>query len=77
MVEIVGLVELSAAIAIIGGAFATAIAQKDVLSAAVGAVAEDPKNLGKVFIFVVLPETILIFSMVVALVILAGIFKTA
>lgn len=60
---------LGAAIAIAFTAIATAYAQAKVGAAAVGALAEDDSIFGKALLFVALPETIVIFGLVVALVI--------
>ncbi len=64
-----GLEALGAAIAISVTALATAWAQAKIGSASVGALAEDDSVFGKVLILTVIPETIIIFGLVVALVI--------
>jgi len=66
----IGLIALSAGIAIAGAGLATAKAQADIGSAAVGAVAEDPSLFGKGLTLVVIPETIVIFGLIVALILL-------
>ena len=66
----IGLIALSAGIAIVGAGLATAKAQADIGSAAVGAVAEDPSLFGKGLTLVVIPETIVIFGLIVALILL-------
>jgi V/A-type H+-transporting ATPase subunit K len=66
----IGLIALSAGIAIAGAGLATAKAQADIGSAAVGAVAEDPGLFGKGLTLVVIPETIVIFGLIVALILL-------
>lgn len=66
----IGLIALAAGIAIGGAGFATAKAQADIGSAAVGAVAEDPSLFGKGLTLVVIPETIVIFGLIVALILL-------
>jgi V/A-type H+-transporting ATPase subunit K len=43
------------------------IAEKDIGAAAVGAMAEDQKNFGKGLILTVIPETIVIFGLVMAI----------
>jgi len=48
-------------------ALATAWAEKDIGSAAVGAIAENEKILGKALILMVIPETIIIFGFLIAL----------
>lgn len=63
---------IGAAIAITGGAIATAMAQASIGSAGMGLLAEKPEEMGRVLLFVVLPETILIFSFVIAILVLLG-----
>jgi V/A-type H+/Na+-transporting ATPase subunit K len=45
----------------------TGIAQSNIGAAAVGATAEDPKNFGKALVLTVIPESIVIFGLVVAI----------
>lgn len=59
---------LGAAIAISVTALATAWAQAKIGSAGVGALAEDDSLFGQVLILTVIPETMVIFGLVVALV---------
>jgi len=61
-----GLIAIGAGIAIAGAGIGTALAQKDIGAAAVGAAAENEKMFGKGMIYMVLPETIVIFGFVVA-----------
>lgn len=61
---------LAAAIAVAGGALATAWAQSRIGSAGAGAMAEKPELTGSVFILVALPETMVILGFVVAAMIL-------
>ena len=63
----IGMKALSAAIAIIGTAFAAAYAESVIGSAAVGATAENKDVFGLVLLLTVIPETIVIFGLVVAL----------
>ena len=57
-----------AAAAVIGlAALATAWAEKEIGSAAVGAMAENDKIFGKALILMVIPETIIIFGFLIAL----------
>jgi len=49
-------------------ALATAWAQANIGSAAVGAIAEDQSAFGQALILTVIPETIIIFGLVVSLV---------
>jgi len=48
-------------------ALATAWAEKEIGSAAVGAIAENEKVYGKALILMVIPETIIIFGFLIAL----------
>jgi V/A-type H+-transporting ATPase subunit K len=66
-----GLAAASAALSIGVSAIATAYAQAKIASAGLGALAEDDDLFGSVLILVAIPETIVIFGLVVSLV-LAG-----
>ena len=57
---------LGAGLAIGLAGIATAIAQKDIGAAAVGAIAEDAAFLGRGILMVAIPETVVIFGFVVA-----------
>ncbi|HBZ68828.1 MAG TPA: V-type ATP synthase subunit K [Deltaproteobacteria bacterium] len=61
-----GLMGLGAAIAIGLGALGTGIAQSRIGSAAAGVVAERPEMFGLMLIFLVIPETLVIFGFVIA-----------
>ncbi len=61
---------VGAGIAILGGAIGTGIAQSAIGGAGLGLIAEKPEELGKALLFLVLPETILIFGFVVAILIM-------
>jgi len=61
-----GLIALSAGITMAGTGIATAWAEKVVGGATVGAIAENPKLFGRGIALMVLPETIVIFGLVVA-----------
>lgn len=61
-----------AAAAIIGTAVATAITQSAIGSAGMGLLAEKPEEMGRVLLFLVLPETLVIFGFVIAVLILLG-----
>jgi V/A-type H+-transporting ATPase subunit K len=61
-----GLLGLAAALAIFGGAIGTAWAQSRIGAAAAGAIAERPEIGGQMLIFLVLPETLIIFGFLVA-----------
>lgn len=67
ILEQAGAEAMAAALAIGISALATAWAQKDIGSAAVGAMAEDESLFGKGLILTVIPETMIIFGLVVAL----------
>ena len=66
----IGLVQLAAALAIGLGALATGMAEKTIGAAAIGAMAEKEELFSKGLIFTVIPETIIIFALVVAIMIL-------
>ncbi|MDW8141591.1 MAG: F0F1 ATP synthase subunit C [Candidatus Bipolaricaulota bacterium] len=55
----------AAALAFVGGALATAIAQSRIGPAAVAAVAENRENFVSALIFVAIPETLVVFGFVV------------
>ncbi|HLC99320.1 MAG TPA: V-type ATP synthase subunit K [Candidatus Nanoarchaeia archaeon] len=65
-----GLIALSAGLAISVTAIATAMAEKQIGAAAVGAMAEKESLFGKGLILTVIPETIVIFGLVVAILIM-------
>jgi len=64
-----GLTAIGAGLAIGLSALATAWAQAKIGSAGVGALAEDDSLFGSVLILTALPETIVIFGLVVSLVV--------
>ena len=64
-----GLIALGAALAISVTAIASAIAEKQIGTAAIGAMAEKESLFGKGLILTVIPETIVIFGLVVAILI--------
>lgn len=66
------LAAIGAALAIAGGAIGTAIAQSSIGAAGMGLIAEKPEQMGQVLLFMVLPETMLIFGFVIAILILLG-----
>lgn len=66
--SIAGLSAIGAGIAIGLAALATGWAQAKIGSAGVGALAEDDSLFGQVLILTVVPETMVIFGLVVALV---------
>jgi len=65
-----GLVALAAATAIGLSAIAAALAEKAIGTAAIGAMAENENLFGKGLILTVIPETIVIFGLVVAIMII-------
>ena len=67
LLEEAGAVAAAASIAIGVAALATAWAEKEIGSAAVGALAENDKIFGKALILMVIPETIIIFGFLIAL----------
>jgi V/A-type H+-transporting ATPase subunit K len=60
---------LAAALAIIGGALGTAWVQSAIGTSAMGVIAEKPEEAMKLIIWIAIPETIVIFGFVVALLI--------
>lgn len=62
----VGATALSAGLAMLGGAVATAYAQAVIGSGAMGVIAEKPEEGSKLLIYIALPETILILAFVIA-----------
>lgn len=65
-----GLIAIGAGLAIGLSAIASAIAEKSIGAAAVGAMAEKESLFGKGLILTVIPETLVIFGMVVAILII-------
>ena len=65
-----GLIAIGAGLAIGLSAIAAGIGEKDIGAAAVGAMAEDEKLFGKGLIMTVLPETLVIFGLVIAIMIM-------
>jgi len=71
MVDInTGLIAIGAGLAFGISALATAIAEKAIGAAAIGAMAEKEQLFGKGLILTVIPETIVIFGLVVAILII-------
>ena len=62
-----GFIAIGAGLAVGLAGLGTGLAQKDIGAAAVGAITEDSKMLGKALMFMVLPETIVIFGLVIAI----------
>ena len=65
-----GLIALSSAVAIGVSAIAAAWAEKAIGTAAIGAMAEKEELFGKGLILTVIPETIVIFGLVIAILII-------
>ena len=63
---------LAAALAIGLTALATAMAQRAIGSAGVGAITEKPELIGSIIILVAIPETLVILGFAVAAIILMG-----
>ncbi|MEM0087230.1 MAG: hypothetical protein QW774_01000 [Candidatus Micrarchaeaceae archaeon] len=61
---------IGAGIAIAGGAIGTGMAQSGIGSAGLGLIAEKPDQMGIVLLFLVLPETLLIFGFVIAILVM-------
>ena len=70
MVEIstgAGLAILGAGLALAGGAIGTGLAQSAIGGAIMGVLAERPEDAGKMLIWLVIPETLVIFGFVIAM----------
>ncbi len=65
-----GMIAIAAGLAIGLSAIATAMAEKTIGAAAIGAMAEKEQLFGKGLILTVIPETIVIFGLVVAILII-------
>jgi len=68
--EGVGLIAIGAGLAVGLSAIGAGIAEKEIGAAAVGAIAEKDEMFGKGLIFTVIPETLVIFGLVIAIMIL-------
>lgn len=64
---------MAAALTVLGTGIATAWAEKVIGAASVGAIAEKPELFGRVLPLVVIPETIVIFGLVIAFSLLGAI----
>ncbi len=62
-----GLIAIGAGLAVGLAGLGSGWAERDIGAAAVGAMAEDQKNFGKGLILTVIPETIVIFGLVMAI----------
>ena len=65
-----GLIAIGAGLAFGLSAVGAGLGEKSIGAAAVGAIAEDEKMFGKGLIFTVLPESIVIFGFVVAIILM-------
>ncbi|MDR3282544.1 MAG: ATPase [Candidatus Methanoplasma sp.] len=65
--EATGLIAIGAGLAVGLAGIGSGLGEKDAAAAAIGAITEDPSIFGKAMIFVVLPETIVIFGLVIAI----------
>ena len=70
MVEVAGLIAIGASVAFGLSALAAAWAEKSIGTAAIGAMAEKESLFGKGLILTVIPETLVIFGLVVAILII-------
>jgi len=66
----IGLLGLGAGLAIAGGAIGAGIAEKEIGAAAIGAMTEKEEMFGKGLMLTVIPETLVIFGLVVAILIM-------
>lgn len=64
--EAAGFIAISAGLVMGITAIATAWAQKEIGTAAVGAAAENDKMFGRGLMYMVIPETIVLFGLVIA-----------
>ena len=62
-----GLALIGAGLAIAGGAIGTGLAQSSIGGAIIGVLAEKPEEAGKLMIWLVIPETLIIFAFVIAM----------
>jgi len=70
MDDTAGMLAIGAGLAVGLAGIGTGLGQKDAAAAAIGAITEDKSMFGKAMIFVVLPETIVIFGLVIAFMII-------
>ena len=62
-----GLIAIGAGLAVGLAGLGAGLGEKDIGAAAVGAITENPSLFGRAMIFTVLPETIVIFGLVIAI----------
>lgn len=65
-----GLIAIGAGLAVGLAGLGTGMAQKDIGAASVGATAEDPKMFVKGMVYMVIPETTVLFGLVIAFILL-------
>ena len=65
--EATGLIAIGAGLAVGLAGLGSGLAEKDIGAAAVGAITENPSLFGRAMIFTVLPETIVIFGLAIAI----------
>jgi len=65
--EAAGMIAIGAGLAVGLAGLGSGLAEKDIGAAAVGAITENPSLFGRAMIFTVLPETIVIFGLVIAI----------
>src|SRR5947199_8835916 len=75
--EAQGLIGMAIALTVAGTGLATAWAEKVIGAASVGAIAEKPELFGRVLPLVVIPETIVIFGLIMALLMLGQLAYSA
>jgi V/A-type H+-transporting ATPase subunit K len=73
LLEKEGAMAIAAGLAMIGGALGTAWVQASVGAAAMGVIAERPEEGSKLLVWLLIPETIVVFGFVIAAK-LAGLF---
>ena len=62
-----GYVAIGAGLAVGLAGLGSGLGEKDIGAAAIGAITEDPSLFGRAMIFTVLPETVVIFGLVIAI----------
>src|SRR5207245_9862593 len=75
--EAQGLIGMAIALTVAGTGLATAWAEKVIGAASVGAIAEKPELFGRVLPLVVIPETIVIFGLLIAVLMLGNLGSAA
>lgn len=63
----IGFIAIGAGLAVGLAGLGSGLGEKDIGAAAVGAITEDPSLFGRAMIFTVLPETVVIFGLVIAI----------